>query len=32
MHRLRVLESGIETGIEKLYAGHGGDSGCELLD
>lgn len=34
MHRLRVLEFEIGTGIEELYVGHGGDSDseCELLD
>ena len=32
MHHLRVLVLEIGTGIEELYVGHGGGSGCELLD
>lgn len=32
MHHLRVLVFEIGTGIEELYVGQGGGSGCELLD
>ena len=32
MRHLRVLVFEIGTGIEELYVGRGGGSGCELLD